>query len=673
MTGRTGSGWRVGALVVVGLLQPCARADEPAGPAEVDAAVQRITTARTQKDAKAAEEAVAPVAELVARVPDPKQRARLLNAAGSILREPGVAGAHRATVRELLSVDDPAAYTQVRPHLPVPKDPALKPLGAEVLSAIGDHPVVAALPQLKDLVSRAEAVEVREAALQALGGYGRSSARVGVLEFLLDLVVGMRLVPGSRPRWDWVNERQREVPGLVSALQRLTGRADGDLLTWASQRGAGALASRFDPAVPLALPPTRSSTPWQRARVALGTPPASVKGPVDRALAWLAAHQAPDGSFGAASFAQWCNGAAVDGDGPSGPGNPAYDVGVTGLALNAFLVAGYTSSGTHAYDVVVARALRWLAAQQDAEGVFGRREVRGARQLDGPGAGRLPPGPGAGAPPARARPADPRSVDGVFVYNQALATLALVEAYGLTGDAATKSRAQKGLAWIESARNPYFGWRYGHRPGENDTSVTVWMTQALCCAKLVNAAHLLDLEPVPFSLDEEAFAGTRAWLDKMTDPDSGRVGYRSRGYPSSRVEGLEYTFPEDYTEALTAAGIHTLLLMGEDVRKRKPVAKGVALCMAQRPSQDSLRGRDLVYWHFGSLALHRIGGNSWELWMKDLHRALLGSQCRDGVLCGELGSWDPYDPWGGEGGRVYATAINVLTLLTPWRFPAWGM
>ena len=95
MTDRAWAGWRVGALVVVGLLQPYVRADEPAGPAEVDAAVQRITTARTQKDAKAAEEAIAPVAELVARVTDPKQRARLLNAAGSILREPGVAGAHR--------------------------------------------------------------------------------------------------------------------------------------------------------------------------------------------------------------------------------------------------------------------------------------------------------------------------------------------------------------------------------------------------------------------------------------------------------------------------------------------------------------------------------------------------------------------------------------------------
>jgi hypothetical protein len=198
------------------------------------------------------------------------------------------------------------------------------------------------------------------------------------------------------------------------------------------------------------------------------------------------------------------------------------------------------------------------------------------------------------------------------------------------------------------------------------------MTQALCCAKLVNAAHLMELEPAPFSLDEEAFAGTRAWLDKMIDPDTGRVGYRQRGTSSSRTEGLEDTFPRDRTEALTAAAIHARLLMGEDVRKNEDVANGVVLCMAQRPRRDPLDGRDLIYWHFGSLALHRIGGKDWELWVKDLHGALLGSQRRDGVLCGELGSWDPDDAWSSQGGRVYATAINVLTLLTPWRFPAWG-
>ena len=32
------------------------------------------------------------------------------------------------------------------------------------------------------------------------------------------------------------------------------------------------------------------------------------------------------------------------------------------------------------------------------------------------------------------------------------------------------------------------------------------------------------------------------------------------------------------------------------------------------------------------------------------------------------GSWEPIDRWGGEGGRVYATAINALTLEVYYRY-----
>lgn len=671
MAGRPSAAGRAAALLVVALLQPCARADEPAGPAEVEAAVQRLTTARTGKDVKATEAAVEPIAELVARVADPKARARLLNAVGSVLREPAVAAAHRAAILELLSVEDPAAYTQVRPHLPTPKARELTPLGAEVLRALGIRPVEAALPALKELVARAQRVEVRDAALAALAGYGASPSRVAVLEFLLDEAARTGVAPGARPRWAWVRERQRDVPVFLAALARLTGRTDGDLRTWVTQRGAGPLASRFDPAVPLVAPPAPKGTPWQRWRAALGSPPAPVQGAVDRGLAWLAAHQAPDGSFGAASFARWCNGEPVDGDGLSGPGNPAYDVGVTALALEAFLVAGATGMGTHPYDPVVARALRWLGATQDAEGVFGRRDVQGATHVESHGAG-PPPSPLRPAPGPSPRRAAAGRQDGVFVYNQALATLAFVEAFALTGDVEAKRRAQKALAWIEGARNPWFAWRYGHRPGDNDTSVTVWMVQALAVARLVNAAHLLELEPAPFAVDDDAFEGAQAWLGKMIDPDTGRVGYRQRGTPSARVEGLEDRFPSDRTEALTTAGMHARLLMGEDPRPSKDFAMGVALCMALRPAGRDEGRQDFVYWHFGALALHRIGGREASLWMRDLHDALLPLQRRDGDVCGELGSWFPFDAWSGEGGRVYATAINVLTLLTPWRFPAWG-
>ena len=40
--------------------------------------------------------------------------------------------------------------------------------------------------------------------------------------------------------------------------------------------------------------------------------------------------------------------------------------------------------------------------------------------------------------------------------------------------------------FIALARNPYFAWRYGVKPGDNDTSVSGWMMMALKSAKMIN-------------------------------------------------------------------------------------------------------------------------------------------------------------------------------------------
>jgi hypothetical protein len=45
-----------------------------------------------------------------------------------------------------------------------------------------------------------------------------------------------------------------------------------------------------------------------------------------------------------------------------------------------------------------------------------------------------------------------------------------------------------------------------------------------------------------------------------------------------------------------------------------------------------------------------------------VRRALLGNQRLDGRPCSFQGSWDAVDPWGTDGGRVYATALGALML-----------
>ncbi|MGH7151545.1 MAG: hypothetical protein ACREIU_12645, partial [Planctomycetota bacterium] len=86
------------------------------------------------------------------------------------------------------------------------------------------------------------------------------------------------------------------------------------------------------------------------------------------ALDWLAKHQSPDGRWDSDGFSQACRGSPCD-----GPGEALHDIGVSGLALLAFLGDGNTHKvGLHRE--TVQKGLRWLLEQQDPEsGLFGEK------------------------------------------------------------------------------------------------------------------------------------------------------------------------------------------------------------------------------------------------------------------------------------------------------------
>jgi len=346
----------------------------------------------------------------------------------------------------------------------------------------------------------------------------------------------------------------------------------------------------------------------------------------------LAAHQSPDGRWEAAGFQRWCDGKPQT-EGPDGLGLAQHDVGITGLATLAFLGAGYTQRGDHPFRLTVSRALRYLRRVQDPEGFFGSRT-----------------GPHA-------------------IYNHATAALAVVEAYGMTESPLLRRPAQKALDQISAARNPYFAWRYGTRPGDNDTSVTGWMMMALKSAKLINAsARERGLDPL-LAFDEEAFDGVRSWLDRVTDPDTGRVGYLERGSLPARPKAMLDAFPADRSESMTAVGVLARIFIGEDPKQSRLVQRGAALCGARLPLWDETTGDiDMYYWYYATLALHQVGGSSWRTWNEAMKGAILDHQRGDTDFCGFRGSWDPKGPWGGDGGRVYATALMALCLEVYYRY-----
>jgi len=357
---------------------------------------------------------------------------------------------------------------------------------------------------------------------------------------------------------------------------------------------------------------------------------------IDRALAWLAAHQAADGGWEAATFGRWCDQKSYEGFESTGAGEATYDVGVTGLALLAFLGAGYTNRSEGPYGKVVGNGLLHLRKVQDAEGCFGARTT-------------------------------PQ-----FVYNHAIATLALVECFGMNGSSIYKGPAQRGLDFIAALRNPGLAWRYGPKPGDNDTSITGWMTLALVVAKRINDAHEEAGWPPPeLTIDAAAFDGARAWIEKMTDPASDRVGYQQRGTSPARPADRVDAFPGNRSEALTAIGVLLRVLLGEDPATSERVKSGTDLLVKLPPVWNPKDGSiDLYYWQFGALAMAQLGTAAGEAWRASLSKALVEHQRTDGGPCGFQGSWDPIDPWGPDGGRVYMTAMAALALEAPYRYAA---
>ncbi|MCP3913949.1 MAG: hypothetical protein GY711_00155 [bacterium] len=361
---------------------------------------------------------------------------------------------------------------------------------------------------------------------------------------------------------------------------------------------------------------TAASAPRSvRARGGAGTEQALADG-----LAWLARHQGPNGSWDTDGFMQH------ESCGCDGAGQPFRDLGVTGLALLAFMGDGSTlESGPYASHL--AAGVRWILGYQD------------------PKTGRLR----FSAPVVR----NGKSVltySSSFIYEHSIATLALCRVMQHSQSPVLRSATQKAIHFIGRARNPYGAWRYDVPPlGKNDTSVTCWA-----------AAALLAAERVGLTVDRAAYEGVSNWLDEVTDPANGRVGYDSMGSVSARVPKINDHYPPEKGEALTAMGLWTRFELGQDPKTVRMMSKHADLMSKTLPEWDPDGfGCDMYYWYHGTYAMMRMGGRHWKTWNAALKRAVLDSQRKDGDL---KGSWDPIGPWGCAGGRVYSTAMMVMCL-----------
>ncbi|MGB2986695.1 MAG: carboxypeptidase regulatory-like domain-containing protein [Phycisphaerae bacterium] len=309
------------------------------------------------------------------------------------------------------------------------------------------------------------------------------------------------------------------------------------------------------------------------------------------ALRWLANHQSADGRWDGDAFDEHCGACGGETD-------VVIDHALTGLALLCFLGAGHTHVADGPYQDTVGRALHWLLSRQKPDG-----DLRGNETM----------------------------------YTQGIVTIALSEAYGMTGDADLLEPVRLATRLIDRARNRRVGgWRYD--PGQvGDTSVLGWQVMALKSASINGIA-------VPAG----SFAAARKWLDLVSTP--------------SRRGLYAYQLRRQYTPAMTAEGMFTQQLLGRG--PDDPRMQASAEYLSQYPP-DWESQPNTYYWYYATLALFQHQGEVWRAWNEALTKQLLTHQRKDGP---PAGSWDPVGEWANIGGRVYQTALCTLMLEVYYRY-----
>ncbi len=147
---------------------------------------------------------------------------------------------------------------------------------------------------------------------------------------------------------------------------------------------------------------------------------------VDRGLAYLAANQAADGSYGAERYGR--------------------HVGITSIVCMAFMADGHVP-GRGEYGHVVERGLDFVLDHATESGLIA------ADTSHGP------------------------------MYGHGFATLFLGEVYGMTGDARVREVLLKAVRLIVNTQNHEGGWRYHPVPFDADVSVTICQVMALRSAR----------------------------------------------------------------------------------------------------------------------------------------------------------------------------------------------
>ncbi len=320
---------------------------------------------------------------------------------------------------------------------------------------------------------------------------------------------------------------------------------------------------------------------------------------VEDGLDWLVRHQRDDGSW-SLNYQDQCKGS------PCPPQNAMNsDTAATGLALLPLLGAGYIHTVKGKHQEAVRRGLEWLVEHQQPDGDLFV------------------------GPPGMA-----------YLYSHAIATMAICEALGLSGDPKLQRPAKMGIDFIINSQDPVGGgWRYS--PGQlGDTSVFGWQIFAL------RSGHMAGI-----SVPRKVLKGCSRYLDQVSDQKKVVYSYQP-GRPASPV--------------MTAEALVGRQMLGWP-RNSPALIKGVGQVSANLQEGGD---RNIYYWYYATQLLHNMRNEQWEHWNPKIREGLIGLQVKDDTCA--KGSWDPFNPvpdiWAERAGRLYLTSLSILTLEVYYRY-----
>lgn len=333
---------------------------------------------------------------------------------------------------------------------------------------------------------------------------------------------------------------------------------------------------------------------------------------VERGLAWLAEHQASDGSWVAKIGFKLNNDFRYTSDDKG-------HLGVTALAGMAFLAGGHLP-GRGKYGKNVDDSLRFVLSCVRDDGYI--------------------------------------TYGGTRMYDHAFATLFLAEVYGMTSREDVKAALQKAVDFIVKSQNANGGWRYEPYSTESDMSIVVCQVIALRAARNIGIR-------VPRTTVERAaryVVDSSILKDGPLDPGLAYPG----GY-MSEVGTFRYqkdvhsrtSFP------LTAAGVtalHGLGIYSDELIKKglDYLARNLVLFDREPAPGYPVDKGHYYFWYghyYGVQAMYTAGSPYWEPYFEELRATLLQIQRPDGSWPNEVGP-----------GSAFGTAVAVLILEIPYRF-----